>query len=191
MVAQVVGHFSRSRQGSGLRHRVVIVEEKEYKSEAKRRRGICAHCTAGICAKSLKSACILSPELRSLGTCFFGELLAVGCCCPPAVYAVYTSPSSPWCRGSPADRLRSEARTSHHLACRRRVLCLVWQQIFDLSLVPAAPRDIKPRDKLFFHRCPCLAVRCLLLPCFTSDCRDLPLNVQVRVETSPMPVASP
>ena len=30
MVAQVVGHFSRSRQGSGLRHRVVIVEEKEY-----------------------------------------------------------------------------------------------------------------------------------------------------------------
>ena len=94
-------------------------------------------------------------------------------------------------QGSPADRLRSEARTSHRLVCRRRVLCLVWHQIFDLSLAPAAPRDIKPRNKLFFHRCPGLAVRCLLLPCFTSDRRDLPLNIQMRVKTSPMPVASP
>ena len=29
-VVQVVGHFNRSRQGSGLQHRVVIVDEKEY-----------------------------------------------------------------------------------------------------------------------------------------------------------------
>ena len=30
VVVQAVGHFSRSRQGSGLRLRVVIVDEKEY-----------------------------------------------------------------------------------------------------------------------------------------------------------------
>ena len=143
-----------------------------------------------VVARAVVCACGALAPLRwgGLGLCWGIQGLRVHCgcglCCLRGVLVVAGVLLS-------CARLRSEARTSHRLVCRRRVLCLVWHQIFDLSLVPAAPRDIKPRNKLFFHRCPGLAVRCLLLPCFTSDRRDLPLNVQVRVKTSPMPVASP
>ena len=84
VVVQVVGHFSRSRQGSGLRHRVVIVEEKEYN---RRQNGgeVFVHIVLQASARKVSSLHASCPPNFALSALVFrrtsgcGVLLSPGC----------------------------------------------------------------------------------------------------------------